>query len=432
MMQIQFPAMPSFDVFTAGDKSGFMDAIGNAVSGIIKAPYDAKRLREELAKAQLENDRRREQKEQYELTKEFTVPKIKSELESRRLSNEKNKFDLDQRREVADLNRPTAEAKLRKLQQDANGELKPSQLSGTAKDAYSLYQLRNLRGENDPYYRMAKDSYDANLEYKKRQGYGTGGNEEFLLQDLVQKDNPGFTKDESYEASNIIRDGGNILSNGKKIKISPAARASMDRIVKSGTNTQGLNQQRYASTVESLIDTADDNAKVASRFSGVLGKSNLSVQQFKEQFGTSDPDYKKYVKFVTVDVPTIAGEFMRELGVNASDEQKRLYKEVVDPTAWNSDFDTALARWEYFKAINKNIAKSISKSPSEIQQHLRNNGSSKVNTADDVISNSINKKYGNKKTNKDMVNEENINYTMKQTGLPRDEVIRRLKQKGLL
>jgi hypothetical protein len=71
-------------------------------------------------------------------------------------------------------------------------------------------------------------------------GFGTGAREEMLFQNLVQKDNPQLkTPEQIYEASNVLRSGGDKLSDGTQLNpLSPAAQASYDRLLK-GTTTSG-------------------------------------------------------------------------------------------------------------------------------------------------------------------------------------------------
>lgn len=86
-------------------------------------------------------------------------------------------------------------------------------------------------------------------------GLGTGGREEMLFQNLVSKDNPQLTPEQVYEASNVLRMGGNKLADGTKIKdLSPAARSSFDRLVKYGTTNPLITQGKGAEQAEKEID----------------------------------------------------------------------------------------------------------------------------------------------------------------------------------
>ncbi len=210
-------------------------------------------------------------------------------------------------------------------------------------------------------------------------GGGRGGvdqKNELFFQNLVQKDNPQLKPEQIYEASNALRNGQNTLTDGTSLNpLSPASKGIWDHMIKSQNTAQGINQQRYAATAENLINKADENAKAATEYSGLLGKGQGSMQMVAQLFkGTANPKYEKYIKFTRVDVPAIAGEVMRELGANATDMQKQMYIDVVNPTAWDTNPKLALARWEHFKEMSRTVGKSVGSSPSDIRQTLKNAG----------------------------------------------------------
>jgi hypothetical protein len=230
-------------------------------------------------------------------------------------------------------------------------------------------------------------------------GLGVGGKEELTFQNYVNRDNPQLNNDPAkiYEASNRLRDGYDTLSDGTKLNpMSPASRESYNRIVGYGSTSQGRNQQRYAATLETMIQSADKNIGSATKYSDLLGAEKGSADKAIELLGgEGSPDYQAYNNFVNVDVPSMAGEYMRQLGVNASDEQKRLYKAVVNPIGWFKHPKTALSQWNYFKDLARKSAATIAKPQSEINQELRNPKS---------VSNAI--KNSNKKNPKEMTTEE--------------------------
>lgn len=206
---------------------------------------------------------------------------------------------------------------------------------------------------------------------------GAGGKEEQNFQRFVSMDNPqlGNDPDKIYEASNVLRLGGDHLSDGTPLnQMSPAAQGALDRVIKYNNSAQGLNQKRFAATVETAIQNADQNVQGALKYSGLLGNAQGSADRAIQLLGgESSPDYQAFNNFVKVDVPTIAGEYMRALGVNASDEQKRMYKEVVNPINWYTNPNLALSQWNYFKQLAHSIAKTVAQSPSQIERQLAGN-----------------------------------------------------------
>ncbi len=265
-----------------------------------------------------------------------------------------------------------------KQAESREGQLQPLRLD----ELKAKIEEQKIINQNKDAY--LKSQIESNLALSNQRktgasGLGTGGKEELFFQNLVAKDNPQFNNDPAkiYEASNVIRQGGHSLADGTPINpLSPASQASFDRIIKSGNTSQGLNQQRFASTTESLIQRADENAEGAMKYSDLLGGAEGATEKISGLLGgEQSPDYQKYINFTRTDIPFIAGELMRELGVNASDEQKRMYKEVVDPVSWDTNPTLAMAKWNHFKEMVRDVGKSVSKSPSQTQLEL--NGGTK-------------------------------------------------------
>jgi len=136
--------------------------------------------------------------------------------------------------------------------------------------------LQNLKAKQDLQYlaQQAKGSTDPNLK-----NLGAGAKEELFFRGLVSKDNPGLTEDQNYEAANVLRSGGDTLSDGTKLKpLSPAARNSLDRLTKYGTT---------ASIITSTIGGERAEAELPV-ISGYIKEGNLvypnSVAGISPQF----------------------------------------------------------------------------------------------------------------------------------------------------
>jgi hypothetical protein len=87
-------------------------------------------------------------------------------------------------------------------------------------------------------------------------GLGTGGKEELMFQQYVGRDNPQLGNDPNkiYEASNVLRQGGTHLQDGTPLNpLSPAAKSTLDRLVKSGTTTTLVTQGVQAAQAEAEL-----------------------------------------------------------------------------------------------------------------------------------------------------------------------------------
>ncbi len=202
---------------------------------------------------------------------------------------------------------------------------------------------------------------------------GTGGSEELFTQSLVKRDNPGLSDEQVYAARNAYAQGKTELPDGTPLNpMSPATQAALDRITKGTTTAQGLNQQRFARTTDALLDEGNKLMPVISQYSGALGKGKGGIDAVKSAFGENSPQYNQYVYFTRSVVPAAAGEMMRAFGVNASDEQKKLYMSVVNPFSWDQNPKAAMENYKRMTNMFKNVvSKQVAKSTSQIQTELR-------------------------------------------------------------
>jgi hypothetical protein len=141
-------------------------------------------------------------------------------------------------------------------------------------------------------------------------------------------------------------------------------------MLKRQNTAQGLNQQRFAATTEALIQNSAPKAKAAFDYSGMLGSGKGSLDKVGQILGVNKPKYNQYVQFTRVDVPAIAGEVMREMGVNATNEQKKMYIDLVNPISWDQNPKAANERWKHFIKTAQTVAKTIAKSPAQIRQGI--------------------------------------------------------------
>lgn len=204
-------------------------------------------------------------------------------------------------------------------------------------------------------------------------GLGAGGKEELFFQNLVSKDNPQLGNDPAkiYEASNVLRKGGNRLSSGEYLNpLSPASTEALNRITKYGNTAQGLNQQRFASTLEDMFKIANEHSTDAFKFSGVAGKVSGGVEAARSQFGENSPEYENYIKFTQEDIPAIVTEIVRTSGAHSTDSQKAMAIQATLPIDMMTSPKLAKSKWDELQRLYKQVGKSISKGLGKTQSEL--------------------------------------------------------------
>ncbi|MHB9161401.1 MAG: hypothetical protein ACYC6W_11050 [Nitrosotalea sp.] len=140
----------------------------------------------------------------------------------------------------------------------------------------------------------------ASAQYKRQggAGAGVGAKEQMFYQTLVQKDNPHLSPEQVYEASNVLAQGGNTLSDGTKLNdLSPASRSSLDRIVKGTTTAPAITKSIQANQADAELKVLGDMSKgdfapYATTYSG------YSPQQIIDSFKSDDASQTRLGKFI--------------------------------------------------------------------------------------------------------------------------------------
>lgn len=122
-------------------------------------------------------------------------------------------------------------------------------------------------------------------------GLGAGGKEELFFQQLVGKDNPQLNNDPNkiYEAANVLRQGGDTLSDGTKINpLSPAARSAYDRVVKYGTTSPTITSGIQGNQAEAEMPVFKKVIDEGIAPYGTTGPGEISAAQISDALNVED------------------------------------------------------------------------------------------------------------------------------------------------
>lgn len=242
-------------------------------------------------------------------------------------------------------------------------------------------EATNQRNINDWYARKAQSDIDTNKALSSYRamggGRGVGGVDNQQLTGLKQQvaiENPEWANDSQKidQAASAYLSGETELPDGTKLKpVSGLMDSRISSIAKHNTTAQGVNQQRFALTTDSLLNKGEEYLPSVSKYSGALGKSKGGIDAVQNSLGYNSPDYKNYIYFTRTFVPTAAGEMMRALGVNASDQQKAIYQKVINPIAWDQDPKGATENYNKMrKMFKETISNTVGKSTARIKSDL--------------------------------------------------------------
>lgn len=300
-------------------------------------------------------------------------------ISQERLGVEKGRFGLEQQKGIQEQ---AATQQLSELFGDtgATDQIKKQKASsavtsllkaGKTDQALKLARTYNLLPENEnPVF-----------------GSGVDNNQIRALTKFVKQDNPGLTDQEAFDAAGNILNGETNLGD-KPLKVGGITKHLAERMVKSETDVQARNQQRYALTLDQLLDEGNQILPGISKFAGTIGKGKSLNDALKSQFGEQSKEYSDYLYFTRQLIPQAAGEMLRTLGANATDTQKKMYLQVVNPLSWDTNPQIAIRNYEMLTNSLKNrIGKTISLNPSEIRNQLRNKSGETLNNRADSLGN---------------------------------------------
>lgn len=157
--------------------------------------------------------------------------------------------------------------------------------------------------KNKWYEKLTKSQIDSNeamaaLRQMGGSNLGAGGREEILFQNLIKRDNPNLSQDQIYEASNVLRNGGNKLSNGTSLNpLSPASRASFDRLTKYSSTSPLITGNISGAQAEAEINELSKHAQAGLKPYGttILG---YNPSQIVDSFKSDETSQDRLGKFI--------------------------------------------------------------------------------------------------------------------------------------
>lgn len=201
--------------------------------------------------------------------------------------------------------------------------------------------------------------------------HGVNAQNMALLREQIKRDY-GVDDEKANDISNAWLSGETVLSDGTAAPLPKGnSETILTDIYHHNRTAQQSNQERFANTLETLFKAADENADAAFEFSGVAGKTQGGIEALTSQVGEDDPKYLKYRKFIDQDVPSMVTEIVRTSGANSTDSQKAMA--IMQAMPMNMLTSTAVAKSSYgeLKKLYRAVAKSISKTPYQINKENR-------------------------------------------------------------
>jgi len=153
-----------------------------------------------------------------------------------------------------------------------------------------------------------------------------------------------------------------------KQEIEAAQEATANALAKKITPPPLLKRQALALSASEMYKAMEPNIALAVKYAGLKGKSKLALDKI---FNKGSQQYKDYIKFTRVDIPTYMSEVAGEFGKQATDAETRLMQSVGNPITWDSTPDLALDQLKELERLRVANMRAISKGVSGIQKGLK-------------------------------------------------------------
>jgi len=193
-------------------------------------------------------------------------------------------------------------------------------------------------------------------------GLGVGGKEELNFQKFVHKDNPHLTPEQVYEASNVVRQGGNQLSDGTKLNpMSAATQSSLDRVTKAGTTAPILTGNIKAKQAEAELAVLNKYAQEALKPYGTT-YGGKSPQQILDSFKSDEKSQIQLGRFIAAQALNYETAQNRiklangQPGVTATEELMRISGQQIEG---NFPKLSQTARQEAARYLDEALAKGL-------------------------------------------------------------------------
>jgi len=171
-----------------------------------------------------------------------------------------------------------------------------------------------------------------------------------------------------------------VVASGQPIQFTAAQIDKMqkdteDNLNRKSNTAQIINQRQYAGILNGLFDAGEQLMPAVSKYAGLLGKAQGSIDAVKSSLGETSDDYQSYLNFTHFVAPSTASEMRRTLGNQATDNERKIMDNVSNPLYWDSNPAAAVKQYKYLVDLyHKKVDPALASRPMETLAKLRNIG----------------------------------------------------------
>lgn len=256
---------------------------------------------------------------------------LRQQKESQNLATMLQKQKVESFPEQQDLAKRLGEARIGKMEREAQQPLKEYNLQGPARLAYDLQILKDRYGPEHPIVRNAEKAFEASLI--KGIG-GVGAKDQQLFKREIEDANQYLSPEQRQEAINRVSQGYGTLSDGTPINVPESAVSALNRIKKGEATAALQTQEVQTEQAKAAIPVMQNYAlKGLKPFGDTWG--NVSIPAVMASLSSSKEDQKKLGRLIAANQLQfdLAQEYIRlsraKPGVTITNELMNIGKQRI-------------------------------------------------------------------------------------------------------
>lgn len=168
--------------------------------------------------------------------------------------------------------------------------------------------------------------------------------------------------------------GQNTLPNGEALPdTGDVGKTLLGNITRNSYSNPTLTAQRFASTLDGLIKQITPLMDASAVYAGPTGKLKFYTDKYNAEFlHNTSPEYKAYNALVKVLSTGASAEALKTAGGNFTEGQSKKYASLFNEDALAGNPELVRQNIDQLKSMYGAIGKSLTQTPNEIRQQLRN------------------------------------------------------------
>lgn len=161
------------------------------------------------------------------------------------------------------------------------------------------------------------------------------------------------------------------IKNVTDAQIQTFQNAAADEFQKKTNTANTLNQRKAITSFVNLFDDGQQYLPGYLRYIQAAKKANLTLDKFSSAVtGKNNPDLDDYNNFRTTILPSMANEYRKIMGGQASDAEQKMVDNIIDPNQWWASPESAVSKLNSVYKTVQGFARSLGQEQSATVDQL--------------------------------------------------------------